>query len=167
MKKRVMPALVGAAAATAVGVSVSATAVSTAGRDAAQQHRPGGETIVFVQHTDGITPVHVPPKDQFYGDFIWFDGRLYDKSHTDVIGRFVVRCEETAIATVVCEGTFKLRGRGKLFTRYGQVGQQDDRTTGAIVGGTGDFIGAGGQSEFFEAFPDHTFDRRWVITLTD
>jgi hypothetical protein len=126
----------------------------------------GARTLVFVAHAVGIQPVSVPPHDRFYGDFIWFDGRRYDKEHEDVIGRHVVRCEETTIATVACEGTYNLRGRGKLFTRFGKVSQADPASIGAIVGGAGEFIGADGQAVIADAFRDPTFDLKLEITLT-
>jgi hypothetical protein len=161
MKQHIASTIAGAAALVVVGASVHSAKPETVER----RSDPGTETLVLVAHAVGIQPVGVPPKDLYAGDFNWFDGRLYNRDHTETIGRYIIRCEETRIATVACEGTFKVRGRGKLFTRYGQVGPNDPRVE-AIVGGTGDFASAAGQGVISDVFPDHTWDQQHEFTLT-
>jgi hypothetical protein len=167
MRKRVNLGLAGAVAVVAVWVSLSAAADSPGQERAASGGADGETSLEFVWHERKLKFVNVPPKDKAHGDFLWSVGTLYDSAHADVIGRYHFRCEVTAlVTTLACEATWKLNGRGLLFTRNGLVVNGGEDDIGAVVGGTEEFIGATGQWEF-DGGQEHDRDGRVEMILVD
>ncbi|MEJ7743257.1 MAG: hypothetical protein WKF73_12310 [Nocardioidaceae bacterium] len=85
------------------------------------------------------------------GDFFLIDLRLYDESGETVVGRGASRCE-SAITTQTCHATLRLYERGQIVVD-GVFYPNNTTVALSVLGGTGEFKGAGGVARSFET-PD-------------
>jgi hypothetical protein len=121
-----------------------------------------GRTVTFVTH---VIPgrnafVDVPPADISPGDMFIQEATVLNGQRTRRLGTAILRCDIN-ITTPTCSHAISLKGRGKLLITNPLIGG----FMGAITGGTGEFMNAGGQGTWFDlGRPD--FDMLFVMQLT-
>ena len=138
---------IGAATMAVLGAAIwggggpgSAESKATAGHSAERRL----ETLTVRWEQVGFKAVDLGPKGDSPGDFFLFSQKWRNEAGTRVIGRALARCEiGLPPSRRTCEVTGNLDGRGKIRMGGTFFGEQD--LTGVITGGTGDFLGVGGE----------------------
>ena len=87
------------------------------------------------------------------GDMFFFEERLYNRSQTEMVGESSVRCQ-AGVRTYICEGTFRLEGRGKIVMGSAFFAPRDE--TVPVNGGTHRFKGVGGAMQIFNLSGDRS-----------
>lgn len=129
-------------------VGLVGAAIAVAASSQGELTKP--QTIHVVQHGGQITflPIN-PKKDVFTGDLVVVNGPVYDASGKTKVGRQHAECTlmepkgilaECSIETFLHDGMIAVKGP----VHFGV----DDRTRGAITGGTGHYRNARGQVTF-------------------
>ncbi len=132
-------------------VGLVAAAIAVASSSQAELTKP--ETIHVVQRGGQITflPIN-PKKDVFTGDLVVVNGPVFDASGKTKVGWQHAECTvmepkgvvaECAIETFLQHGMIAVKGP----THFGV----DDRSRGAITGGTGRYRNARGQVTFLNS----------------
>jgi hypothetical protein len=80
------------------------------------------------------------------GDLFFFEEKLYNESHTKVVGKDSVRCQ-AGVRTYICDATFRLEGRGKIVVSSAFFARRDN--TAPVTGGSRHFKGVGGVLQVF------------------
>jgi len=130
-------------AGTALALVLGAGAVAAQAGPAQPAAAP--EPLVVILHFTHFKYVDLPPRGKFsVGDFAWNVGKIYDAEHENVIGRFQIRGERVPrqVSSQPFAGALLVRGRGQLYTLKANQGKA---RPGAVVGGTGEFIGVSGE----------------------
>jgi allene oxide cyclase len=121
----------GAIATTAPGVPATPAAT------------PSGLTILrFVEHSETDQVVDLGPTGDSYGDLNVFANPVFDETDTNEVGVNSGNCVRIVVGRWECTWTLILQN-GQL-TVQGPVNDDADSVL-AVIGGTGDFLGASGQ----------------------
>jgi hypothetical protein len=127
--------------ALAAGLAASAAALVITATGGAQDATP--QTLTFVEHeatSKNSAEIDNPPRHKFStGDAFVFSGDVYDADNKVRQGTDTVAC--TSIRQrILCHGTFNLKGG--MISVVGSSANDD--FAGAVVGGTGAYVGARG-----------------------
>ena len=133
--------MAGGATAESGELSAGWPQASASGSSARVSAREHGADLVLQGKEVRSAEVDLGEAGESTGDFFHFEERYSEPGTRDVVGKGAARCE-VGIRTYVCNGTFKVFGKGKIVVDGAFFGPRDDRL--AITGGTGDFAGVGG-----------------------
>lgn len=157
MRRPLISATVTTAAAIAavLAVSPSTATGSSTGHDAwhgqqvasrAEAEKVTGANAkgaIVLTSTNGLQEfIDVGTPDFSPGDYVMLNLRLSDEGGEAHVGRGTVRCD-FGFGTQTCRATFLIYGHGQI-TVDGVIYQNRDAVTFAVIGGTGDYLGAGG-----------------------
>jgi hypothetical protein len=167
--KRQLMAAIGAVATLVVAVSAPGATIAQAdsggstgsARLAGQVHRIPGPTVGSVAQAEQLmgedatlnliahgiaflNPLDADPPGFSPGDVYLFRARLFDEQRTRVVGSDAEHCE-VGFDTYSCQITVKLFGRGKIQAD----GAFFEDNVIAVTGGTGEFVGTGGELHVF------------------
>jgi len=120
--------------------AASPTATITAAKAAAVT--PGSQVLLLREHIVRETEIDVGSVGFGPGDYFIFEGKLRYLHGSAIVGRDSVRCT-VGPTTFICDASFYLFGKGKIVAYGAKFGPDIPRI--AVTGGTGDFLGVGGQ----------------------
>ncbi len=106
-----------------------------------------GQTLIVIERPGSEAGVDVPPKGYSPGDFFLFEGRLFDRTGSRLVGRDSVRCE-AGIRAFTCEATGVIYGKGKIRVAGTFFTERDNVLP--VTGGTGAYQGVGGELTVFD-----------------
>jgi hypothetical protein len=105
------------------------------------------ETIALVEKENRSEFIDVGAKGESTGDYVLVRGTLRDDTGKKV-GRVITRCMLPFKPDMLCDGVYKLRGRGDIVFANLVNTSKEPPLLGPIVGGDGDFANVGGQLRF-------------------
>jgi hypothetical protein len=115
---------------------------------------PTGLTVLrFVEHTETDQVIDLGPTGDSYGDLNVFANPVFDESDTTQVGVNSGSCVRIVVNRWECTWTLIL-DNGQL-TIQGPLNDDADSVL-AVIGGTGDFLGASGQLTMAQRADDPT-----------
>ena len=112
----------------------------------AQQQAGTDQAITLIGESVRNRYVDIGPNGESTGDMFFFEEKLYNESHTKVVGKSSVRCQ-LGLRTFTCDATNRLEGRGKIVVSGAFFGRHDNVL--AVTGGTRKFKGVGGAFQVY------------------
>ena len=129
---------------------------------------PARQTLRVLSHDVNAKIIDIRPRggDPTPGDMYMAEGRLFNPSHSERIGSQATRCI-FGITTFNCERVFSLTGRGKIHLTVTAGREHLKFEPGlAVIGGTGNFVGVGGEATSISRKEVHpNKDLLTVVTL--